>query len=162
MKHDPLFQLRVIYSKKNFWKKLWEFGVFIDVRNSIRKSLREGVNQGISKTPEWVIKFNNFSREERIDFIEKYKKQIERLLPKIIIFFENKLGDKLIDITVGEKETLYGNEMYSGTKIVLEFHFNDYPYWELLSLKHEIWNDLISFFNIDMGYYGVPLEFESK
>jgi hypothetical protein len=131
------------------------------VRKLIRKSLREGVNQGISKTPEWVIKFNNFSREERIDFIEKYKKQIERLLPKIIIFFENKLGDKLIDITVGEKETLYGNEMYSGTKIVLRFHFNDNSwYWELLSLKHEIWNDLISFFNIDMGYYGVPLELE--
>ena len=140
---------------------MWEFGVFIDVRNSIRKSLREGK----SKTPEWVIKFNNFSREERIDFIEKYKKQIERLLPKIIIFFENKLGDKLIDIKVGEKETLYGNEMYSGTKIVLEFHFNDFPpYWELMSIKNEIWNDLNSFFNIDLGYYGVPLEldFESK
>jgi hypothetical protein len=127
------------------------------MKNSIRKSLREGK----SKTPEWVIKFNNFSREERIDFIEKYKKQVVRLLPKIIIFFKDKLGDKLKDITVGEKETLYGNEMYSGTKIVLRFHFNDNPHWELI---HEIRNDLNSFFNIDLGYYGVPLEldFESK
>ena len=124
------------------------------MRNSIRKVLRES----ITDKPEWVEKFNNFSRDERIDFIEKYKKQVVRLLPKIIQFFEDRLGDKLKDITVGEKETLYGNEMYSGTKIVLEFHFNDYPYWELMTLKHEIWNDLISFFNIDMGYYGVPLE----
>jgi hypothetical protein len=135
-------------------------GVFIDVRNSIRKVLRES----ITDKPEWVEKFNNFSRDERIDFIEKYKKQVVRLLPKIIQFFKDRLRDKLKDITVGEKETLYGNEMYSGTKIVLEFHFNDYPYWELMTLKHEIWNDLISFFNIDMGYYGVPLElnFETK
>ena len=124
------------------------------MRTSIRKVLRES----ITDKPEWVEKFNNFSRDERIDFIEKYKKQVVRLLPKIIQFFKDRLGDKLKDITVGEKETLYGNEMYSGTKIVLEFHFNDYPYWELMSLKHEIWNDLISFFNIDMGYYGVPLE----
>jgi hypothetical protein len=124
------------------------------MRNSIRKVLRES----ITDKPEWVEKFNNFSRDERIDFIEKYKKQILRLLPKIIEFFKKRLGDKLKDITVGEKETLYGNEMYSGTKIVLEFHFNDFPYWELMTLKHGIWNDLISFFNIDMGYYGVPLE----
>ena len=136
-------------------------GVFIYVRKLIRKTLRES----ITNKPDWVDKFNNFSRDERIDFIEKYKKQILRLLPKIIQFFKDRLGDKLIDITVGEKETLYGNEMYSGTKIVLEFHFNDNSwYWELMSLKHEIWNDLISFFNIDMGYYGVPLEldFETK
>jgi len=121
--------------------------------------------EGQSKTPDWVEKFNNFSREERIDFIEKYKKQVVRLLPKIIQFFKDRLGDKLKDITVGEKKTLYGNEMYSGTKIVLEFHFNDnLYYWDLMSLKHEIRNDLISFFNIDMGYYGVPLElnFETK
>jgi hypothetical protein len=117
--------------------------------------------EGQSKTPDWVEKFNNFSREERIDFIEKYKKQVVRLLPKIIIFFKDKLGDKLKDITVGEKKVFYGNEMYSGTKIVLRFHFNDnLYYWDLMSLKHEIWNDLISFFNIDMGYYGVPLELE--
>jgi len=125
--------------------------------NSIHKVLMEGQ----SKTPEWVEKFNNFSRDERIDFIEKYKKQVVRLLPKIIQFFKDRLGDKLIDITVGEKNVFYGNEMYSGTKIVLRFHFNDNPYyWELMSLKHEIWNALISFFNIDMGYYGVPLELE--
>ena len=136
---------------------MWEFGVFIDMRNSIRKVLRES----ITDKPEWVDKFNNFSRDERIDFIEKYKKQVVRLLPKIIIFFKDKLGDKLKYITVGEKETLYGNEMYSGTKIVLRFHFNDNSwYWELMSIKNEIWKDLISYFNIDMGYYGVPLELE--
>ena len=132
---------------------MWEFGVFIDVRNSIRKVLRES----ITDKPDWVDKFDSFSRDERIDFIEKYKKQILRLLPKIIQFFKDKLGDKVKDITVGEKKVFYGNEMYSGTKIVLEFDFNDYSHWELI---HEIRNDLISFFNIDMGYYGVPLELE--
>jgi hypothetical protein len=130
------------------------------MRNSIRKVLIES----ITDKPEWVDKFNNFSRDERIDFIEKYKKQVVKLLPKIIQFFKDRLGDKLKDITVGEKDTLYGNEMYSGTKIVLEFHFNDFPYWELMSIKNEIRRDLISYFNIDMGYYGVPLElnFETK
>ena len=129
-------------------------GVFIDVRNSICKSLREGQ----SKTPEWVEKFNNFSREERIDFIEKYKRQVERLLPKIIIFFENKLGDKLVDIEVMEKDTLYGNEMYSGTKILLTFQLKGHPYWDMIPIMNEIGNDLHNYFNIDVGYYGVPLE----
>jgi len=123
------------------------------MKNSIRKVLRES----ITDKPDWVDKFDSFSRDERIDFIEKYKKQVVRLLPKIIIFFKDKLGDKLKDITVGEKKTLYGYEIYSGTKIVLRFHFNDNPHWELIP---EIRNDLISFFNIDMGYYGVPLELE--
>jgi hypothetical protein len=30
-KHDPPFEKGPIYSKKNFWKKLWKFGVFMNV-----------------------------------------------------------------------------------------------------------------------------------
>ena len=126
------------------------------MRNSIRKVLRES----ITDKPEWVDKFDSFSRDERIDFIEKYKKQVVRLLPKIIEFFKQRFGGQLKEITVTEKETLYGNEMYLGTKIVLHFYFDNPPFWELMSLKNEIWNDLISYFNIDIGYYGVPLAIE--
>ena len=126
------------------------------MKNSIRKVLRES----ITDKPEWVDKFDSFSRDERIDFIEKYKKQVVRLLPKIIEFFKQRFGGQLKEITVTEKETLYGNEMYSGTKIVLHFYFDNPPFWELMSLKNEIWNDLISYFNIDIGYYGVPLSIE--
>ena len=126
------------------------------MKNSIRKVLRES----ITDKPEWVDKFDSFSRDERIDFIEKYKKQVVRLLPKIIEFFKQRFGDQLKEISVREVETLYGNEMYSGTKIVLHFYFDNPPFWELMSLKQEIWEALISYFNIDVGYYGVPLSIE--
>ena len=78
-------------------------GVFIYVRKLIRKILREGVTQGISIKPEWLSKFNySFSKEEKIEFIDKYRSQVEKLLPKIISFFENKYGNVLKDIEVGE------------------------------------------------------------
>jgi hypothetical protein len=66
------------------------------VRKLIRKTLREGISQGISMKPDWVDKLNNFSREEKIEFINKYKEQVEKLLPKIILYFKAKLGRTII------------------------------------------------------------------
>ena len=136
-------------------------GVFIYVRKLIRKTLREG----ISVNPEWVDKFNNFSREEKIEFIEKYKSQVEKRLQKIILFFETKYGNVLKDIKVGERgfsmeelRHIFEDLNYKGKKITLTFKFKGLPYWERMSAMNEMGNDLHYYFNIDVGYYGIPLE----
>jgi hypothetical protein len=127
------------------------------MRNSICKVLRES----ISNKPDWVDKFNNFSRDERIDFIEKYKQQVEKLLPKIIIYFKAKyLGEGLRYIKVDERRKTYEEERYKGSIIVLTFNFKGRPYWEFLSLMNEIGNDLHYFFNVDVGYDYIPLRLE--
>jgi len=140
-------------------------GVFIDVRKLIRKTLREGITQGISMKPDWVDKFNNFSKEEKIEFIENYKKQVEKRLQKIIIFFETKYGNVLKDIEVGERRFsmeelrhIFEDLNYKGKKITLTFKFKSLPYWERMSAMNEMGNDLHYYFNIDVGYYGIPLE----
>jgi len=140
---------------------LWKLGVFIYVRKLIRKTLREG----ISVNPEWVDKFNNFSREEKIEFIEKYKSQVEKRLQKIILFFETKYGNVLKDIKVGERgfsmeelRHIFEDLNYKGKKITLTFKFKGLPYWERMSAMNEMGNDLHYYFNIDVGYYGIPLE----
>ena len=137
------------------------------MRKLIRKILREGVTQGISIKPEWLSKFNySFSKEEKIEFIDKYRSQVEKLLPKIISFFENKYGNVLKDIEVGEGrfsmeelKHVIEDVDYNGKKITLTFKFNKgIPYWERLSAMNEMGNDLHYYFNIDVGYYGIPLE----
>jgi hypothetical protein len=136
-------------------------GVFIYVRKLIRKTLREG----ISVNPEWVDKFNNFSREEKIEFIEKYKSQVEKRLQKIILFFESKYGKVLKDIEIGERgfsmeelRHIFEDLNYKGKKITLTFKFKGLPYWDRMSAMNEMGNDLHYYFNIDVGYYGIPLE----
>jgi hypothetical protein len=140
---------------------LCKFGVFIDVKKLVCKTLSEG----ISVNPEWVDKFNNFSREEKIEFINKYKEQVEKRLQKIIIFFETKYGNVLKDIKVGERgfsmeelRHIFEDLNYKGKKITLTFKFKGLPYWERLSAMNEMGNDLHYYFNIDVGYYGIPLE----
>ena len=140
---------------------MWKFGVFIDVKKLVCKTLSEG----ISVNPEWVDKFNNFSRDEKIEFINKYKEQVEKRLQKIIIFFESKYGNVLEDIKVGQRgfsmeelRHIFEDLNYKGKKITLTFKFKGLPYWERLSAMNEMGNDLHYYFNIDVGYYGIPLE----
>ena len=67
----------------------------------MRDIIRRVLMESISHKPDWVDKFNNFSRDERIEFIEKYKQQVQKLLPKIIAYFEAKyLGEGLRYIEV--------------------------------------------------------------
>ena len=109
--------------------------------------------------PEWVHAFHEMSKEERIVQIEKNKKHIKKLLPKIIEFFKNKFGDDLVHLFVKERKTYYGNESYSTDRIVLDFRFSDKTP-EVTKLKREVYNDLRSFFNIEVEYYGTPLDLE--
>ena len=67
--------------------------------------------------PDWVKEFHTLPREGRIAQIEKNKKHIVKLLPKIVNFFESKFGDNLVQLKVTNEEGVrgkhYGNENYS-------------------------------------------------
>ena len=133
------------------------------MKDLIRKILHEAIQIG-PDTPDWVEKFHDLSKEERIEFIKNYKVHIERILPKIVEFFKVKFGDELVKIAIGEKGTHYGHENFSIQKPNIKFYFdysnlkNDRNWTQLA--KREIYRDLQSYFNIDVGYYGTPLEFE--
>lgn len=113
--------------------------------------------------PDWVKEFHTLPREGRIDLIKKNKKQIERLLPRIVEFFEQKLGEDLVQLKVTNEEGIrgryYGNESYSTNAILLQFFFrHNTP--NVTTIKKEIINDLKSFFNIHSDYYGMPLDLD--
>ena len=132
------------------------------MKDLIKKILRE--NMHISDdAPDWVKEFHTLPREGRIAQIETNRKNILRLLPKIVNFFESKLGDDLekIEITNDEevRRRTYGNENYSTNAILIEFFFSQKTKTPAL-LKREIIKDLRSFFNIDNSYYGTPLDLE--
>ena len=111
--------------------------------------------------PDWVKEFHTLPREERIAMIEKNKSHVEKLLPRIVHFFENKFGDDLVKLIVKEKGAYYGNELYSTNKILLQFRFSDKTLGPgVVKLRREVLNDLRSFFNIEVEYYGTPLEVE--
>jgi hypothetical protein len=128
------------------------------MKSLIRKILKESTNIS-PNAPHWVSDFHKMSREERIVQIEKNKKNIEKLLPTIKNLFVKKFGDDLVKLTVKEKSAHYGNEIYTTNKIVLSFYFsNEAP--NVNSLRREVFNDLVSFFDIDVTYYGTPLDLE--
>ncbi len=132
------------------------------MKDLIKQILRENVHIS-DDAPDWVKKFHTLSREERIAQIETNRKNILRLLPKIVNFFESKLGDDLekIEITNDEevRRRTYGNENYSTNAILIEFFFSQKTKTPAL-LRREIIKDLRSFFNIDNSYYGTPLDLE--
>lgn len=110
--------------------------------------------------PHWVKSFHEMSREGRIEQIEKNKIYIEKRLPKINEFFKIKFGDSLARIVVTQDHTRhYGNERHSTNGIVLKFYFN-LSTSEVGLLKKQVYNDLRSFFDIDISYYGTPLDLE--
>jgi hypothetical protein len=132
------------------------------MKDLIKKLLREGM-QISDDAPDWVKEFHTLPREGRIALIQKNKKQIEKLLPKIVEFFENKFGDDLVQLKVvnekGVRGRHYGNENYSTNAILLQFFFHNKTR-NVLTLKKEVINDLKSFFNIDIDYYGMPIDLD--
>jgi hypothetical protein len=132
------------------------------VRDVIRKILRENVHIS-DDAPDWVKVFHTLPREGRIAQIETNRKHILKSLPKIVNFFESKLGDDLEKIEItndeGVRRRTYGNEMYSTNAVVIQFFFT-HETKTPARLKKEIINDLKSYFNIDNSYYGTPLDLD--
>jgi hypothetical protein len=132
------------------------------MKDLIKKILREGM-QISDDAPDWVREFHTLPREGRIAIIQKNKRQIEKLLPRIIEFFEYKFGDNLVQIKVTNEEDTkrryYGSESYTTNAVLLQFFFhNRTP--SVTTLKKEVMNDLKSFFNLHWDYYGMPLDLE--
>jgi len=130
------------------------------VKDLIRKILRESM-QIPDDAPEWVKRFNKLPKEDRIQDIENRKDKIENLIPNIINFFEDRFGDELEKIVINQKGVHYGNELYSTDKLVINFYFYE-PSQMFPRAKYynEVVRDLINFFNIDITYYGMPLDIE--
>jgi len=134
----------------------------IKMKQLIKKILREEI-QISDDAPDWVKEFHTLPKEGRIEMIKKNKRQIEKLLPRIIEFFEQKFGDNLVQLKVtneeGTRGRYYGNESYTTNAVLLQFFFhNRTP--NVTTLKKEIINDLKSFFNLHWDYYGMPLDLE--
>ena len=95
--------------------------------------------------------------------IQKNKKRIEKLLPRIVEFFESKLGDDLVQLKISNEEGVrgrhYGHENYTTNSVLLQFFFH-HKTRSVGTLKKEIISDLKSFFNLDYDYYGMPLDLE--
>jgi hypothetical protein len=130
------------------------------VKDLIRKILRESM-QIPDDAPEWAKRFNKLPKEDRIQDIENRKDKIENLMPNIINFFEDRFGDELEKIVINQKKVHYGNELYSTEKLVINFYFYE-PSQMFPRAKYynEVVRDLINFFNIDITYYGMPLDIE--
>ena len=128
------------------------------MRDLIKNILRE--NSHISPdAPNWVEAFQTMSREDRISQIVKNKKDLERILPRIVEFFKDKFGKYLLKFEIGEKGLHYGNENYTSKTINLIFYLSESTP-NVNRAKREIFNDLNSFFNINVSYYGTPMQFE--
>ena len=101
---------------------------YVVTEDQYEKLLREGM-QISDDAPDWVKEFHTLPREGRIALIKKNKKQIEKLLPRIVEFFEQKLGDDLVQLKVtneeGTRGRYYGNESYSTNAILLQFFFHN-------------------------------------
>ena len=93
------------------------------MKDLIKKILKEGMRIS-PDAPDWVEKFHNLPKEERIEFIENNKKRIEKLTPVIIKFFKEKYGNSLDRIDVGEHKTYYGSEGHSMNEVQYKFYFN--------------------------------------
>ena len=133
------------------------------MKELIRKILKENIVVS-SDAPDWVEKFHKLPTEGRIEFIKEYKRHIESIIPRIVDFFESKFGDSLVKIEIKEKSAHYGHENFSIQTPRLKFYFdfnnmeNDRN-WGAVA-KRDIRKDLTSFFNIDISYYGTPLDIE--
>lgn len=121
------------------------------MRNLIKRILNEERN-----LPQWYAEWVSLPREDRIKGIEDRKKKILKILPTMIKFFEEKYGDNLEEVLVHEKGVHYGNESHSTSYPLLIFYFSNADG----KITHEIQNDMENFFNIDISYYGIPLDFE--
>jgi hypothetical protein len=128
------------------------------VKDLIRKILRES-GQIPDDAPEWVKVLNSLtSKKDRIENIEKRKEKIGMILPFISEFFRDKFGDELEKIVIDQKKFHYGTENHSSDRWVINFYF--FQMFPLTKYYNEIVKDLINFFNIDISWYGMPLNIE--
>ena len=122
------------------------------MRDLIKNILRESSHIS-PNAPHWVEEFQTMSTKDRITQIEKNKKDIEKILPRIVEFFKDKFGKYLLKFEIEEKGLHYGNENYTSKTINLIFYLSELTP-DVNGAKREIFNDLNSFFAVgDSGCY---------
>jgi len=121
------------------------------MKDIIKKILKEA-----REVPDWFAEWENLPEELRIKEFEKRKRKYLKILPKMVEFFEEKFADSLDHIEIGEKKVHYGHESYSMSVPTLIFYFNQAD----VGVKWEIQGYIINLFGVEMGYYGIPFDFE--
>ena len=119
------------------------------MRDLIRKVLREKKEKGKDKD----------SSEDIIEIIKSNKERIDKLLPKIVNFFELTYENDLYKLEVDKDSSVhYGLEDYSTESVELVFYFNHIPKGKENIIRRDIIISLRNLFDIDITRYGVPLD----
>jgi len=119
------------------------------MRDLIRKVLREKKEKG--KEEE--------SLEDMIEKIKSNRGRIEKLLPKIVNFFELTFENDLYKLEVDKNGSVhYGLEDFSIDNVELVFYFNQIPKGKENIIRRDIIISLRDLFDIDITRYGVPLD----
>jgi hypothetical protein len=120
-----------------------------NMRDLIRKVLREKKEKG--KEEE--------SLEDMIEKIKSNRGRIEKLLPKIVNFFELTFENDLYKLEVDKNGSVhYGLEDFSIDNVELVFYFNQIPKGKENIIRRDIIISLRDLFDIDITRYGVPLD----
>jgi len=119
---------------------------YIITESQYKKALNE---QGL-----FLVDLDELSDEEQIKEIIRRKVHIEKLLPKIIKYFEIKYRGELEKITLEDKSTQYGSLNFGLEYKRIDFYFNEAI---LPNRGYEITSDLRDVFDIDISMYAVPL-----
>jgi len=122
------------------------------VKKLIRKILRESYG-----VPDWFRDWESKSDEQRIASIEKRREQYIKMVPTMIKFFKEFYGEKLDRIEFSmDKGVYYAHESHTTKRVHLDFYFNEADD----TTPREIKKYIESLFGIEMGYYGIPFDFD--
>lgn len=126
------------------------------MKELIRNILRESINGEDSS--DWN-KFNNLSKEERVEYIKEYKTRIEKLIPSIVKYFKVRFKGTFQKIEIQEKRVHYSSENLSISIPVMKFYIEDQD-TNYSRMKQDIHREIKDFFGIDVYRYATPLDFE--
>jgi hypothetical protein len=119
------------------------------MRDLIRKVLQEKRQKGKDED----------SSEDIIEIIKSNKERINKLLPKIVNFYESTYENDLYKLEVNKDSSVhYGMEDFSIETVELIFYFNQIPKGKENIIRRDIINSLRNLFDIDITRYGVPLD----
>lgn len=91
-----------------------------------------------------------------LDRIKENEILVPKIVPFIIEFIKQKYGDS-VRVQSYNKGTFFGSDNYRGLCKEIKIYVEDENLVPL-EVKTQVWNDIKSFFNIDMSRYGACLD----
>ena len=107
------------------------------MRDLIKKILREGSD---------------------LERIQRNEVSVPKILPRIVRFIKEKYGNR-VRVETHNKGVFFGSDDYRGLCKEIKVYVED-ERLVAADVKVQIWNDINSFFGIDMSRYGVCLYLE--